>query len=189
MDEQEAVRRLLKQDMSGLEWLVERFQKRAVRAAFLILHDGALAEDAAQTAFIQVWRNAHRFDRSRPFEPWFLRIVVNAAVRAAEQSRRVTPFPTGKDEGRFLELLADPGPGPEAHAEQRELQDRVWNALEQLSPRQRAVVVMRYYLQMSEQEMSRELGEPRGTIKWRLNAARQYLRTLLSLRSTEESHD
>ncbi len=191
MDEQEAIRQLLKHDMSGLEWLVERFQKRAVRAAFLITHDAALAEDVAQTAFIQVWQHARQFDSSRSFEPWFFRIVVNAAVRAAGQSSRALEGNalTRADETDLLELVADPSPGPEALAEQTELEDRLWDALQTLSPRQRAVVVMRYYLQMSERAMSRELGVPAGTIKWRLSAARQYLRNLLSFGLAEETHD
>ncbi len=70
--------------------------------------------------------------------------------------------------------------------EQAELEERVWTALQQLSIRQRAVVVMRYYLEMSEQEMSLQMSVPRGTIKSSLNAARERLRSFLSLSGLEE---
>jgi DNA-directed RNA polymerase specialized sigma24 family protein len=57
--------------------------------------------------------------------------------------------------------------------------------MQKLSPRQRAVIVQRYYLEMSEKEMAAESGTAVGTIKWLLNAARERLRTLLVERSEE----
>jgi hypothetical protein len=55
----------------------------------------------------------------------------------------------------------------------------IWNALEQLTPDQRAAVVLRYYLEEDEQAMVQELGRPLTTIKWWLHAARQRLRQIL----------
>ena len=64
-------------------------------------------------------------------------------------------------------------------------QDEILAALDQLSARQRAAIVQRYYLEMSEKEMAEQLQAPPGTVKWLLNAARARLRTLLSERSVE----
>jgi RNA polymerase sigma-70 factor (ECF subfamily) len=69
--------------------------------------------------------------------------------------------------------------------ESNEVQNQIWDALQQLSPRQRAVVVQRYFLEMSEKEMAVESGTAAGTIKWLLNAARERLRALLAERSDE----
>jgi RNA polymerase sigma factor (sigma-70 family) len=86
MDEQEAVRRLKKGDSRGLECLVLAHQVRAIRTAYLITGDRGLAEEVVQEAFLRAYRSIGTFDPKRPFEPWFLRSVVNAAVRLARRS-------------------------------------------------------------------------------------------------------
>ncbi|HLU08255.1 MAG TPA: sigma-70 family RNA polymerase sigma factor, partial [Oceanobacillus sp.] len=73
----------------------------------------------------------------------------------------------------------DAEPDPHNTAEMRELQAAVRNALDQLSPGQRAAIVMRYYFDMSEEEMAAQFNAPPGTIRWRLHAARRRLRGLL----------
>jgi RNA polymerase sigma-70 factor (ECF subfamily) len=192
MDENEAVRRLLKRDASGLAWLVKTYQRKALHTAFLITHDQELAEDAAQAAFIRIWENSRTYDPSRPFAPWFMQTLVHTTIRLAERDARQGLSHRGTradlDDCNFIDLIADPAPGPEDRIEQAELEERVWQALQQLSIRQRAAVVMRYYLQMSEKEMSQEMRVPRGTIKSSLNAARERLRSFLaSSRAEEES--
>jgi len=67
----------------------------------------------------------------------------------------------------------------EAQLESSEFQNQIWDALQKLSPRQRAVIVQRYFLEMSEQEMAEASGSAAGTVKWMLNAARERLRRLL----------
>ena len=71
----------------------------------------------------------------------------------------------------------------ESQAESAEDQDQIWKAMQNLSQRQRAVIVQRYFLEMSEAEMAKESGTALGTIKWLLNAARERLRRLLVERS------
>lgn len=63
--------------------------------------------------------------------------------------------------------------------DKRELQRQIWQAMRGLSPRQRSVIIQRYYLGMSEQEMADQSDTAPGTIKWLLNHARQRLRMLL----------
>lgn len=90
-DEFEAIKRLKQGDISGLEFLVSQYQVRAVRAAYLITRDSALAEDVAQDCFVRVYHSIHGFDSSRPFEPWFMRSVVNASVTDAGDALPPTP--------------------------------------------------------------------------------------------------
>lgn len=82
MDDQTAITRIKQGDLNGLESLVERYQARAVHAAYLIVFDQALAEDIVQTAFVKVAERIHQFDETRPFEPWFYRIAVDDAIKA-----------------------------------------------------------------------------------------------------------
>jgi RNA polymerase sigma-70 factor (ECF subfamily) len=172
MDEQQAIARLRQGEIDGLAVLVRNYQVRAVRAATLITHDRTLAEDIVQAAFIRAYERIEQFDPARPFGPWFLRSVVNDAVKAV--TRRRAPLDDPPD------TLSDPAPGPDELLEQAETEQAVWAALGQLPPDQRAVVVLRYYLGLSEAEIASEQAVPRGTIKWRLHAARERLRALLT---------
>jgi RNA polymerase sigma-70 factor, ECF subfamily len=68
---------------SDLEALFRAHWDHALRAAYLVVHDAAAAEDIAQEAFLAAVRNLDRFDRRRPFGPWLHRIVVNRAIDVA----------------------------------------------------------------------------------------------------------
>lgn len=176
--EREAIRRLQRGDISGLTTLVRRYQVQAVRAAYLITQDRQLAEDVVQAAFLRAYQHIEQFDPERPFAPWFYRSVVNAAVQTARRSQRQISLDEG-EEVILADLLPDPSPGLDETAEAEEIQQTVRQALRQLSPEQRAAVVMRYYLDLSEAEMAAEMQVPPGTIKWRLHNARKQLRLLL----------
>lgn len=180
MDELEAIHRLKRGDISGLALLVRRYQVQAVRTAYLITQERNLAEDVVQTAFIQVYRQIDGFDTKRPFAPWFMRSVVNAAVQATRKQHRQISL----DSSPFEDGLPDPAPSPESAVESAEFEQVVWQALQKLSPEQRAAVVLRYYLGFSESEMSDKLDCAPGTVKWRLHSARKQLRILL--RTQEE---
>lgn len=182
VDETQAIQRLKQGDISGLEFLVARHQVKAVRTAWLITRDPGLAEDIVQDAFLKAFRAIRGFDATRPFEPWFMRSVVNAAVKAMQRSARQVEVGDESDEALLAEL-AQRVESVEAQVESIEVQDQIWDAMQKLSPRQRAVVVQRYFLEMSEKEMAEEAGSAVGTVKWMLNAARERLRGLLSERS------
>jgi RNA polymerase sigma-70 factor (ECF subfamily) len=182
VDETQAVQRLKQGDISGLEYLVARHQVKAVRAAYLITRDLGLAKDVVQDCFIRAYRAIRGFDASRPFEPWFLRSVVNAAVKMMQRSARQVEMRDDADESVLAELAARVE-SVEAQVESIEVQNQIWDALQKLSPRQRAVIIQRYFLEMSEKEMAERSGAAQGTIKWLLNAARKRLRGLLSERS------
>jgi RNA polymerase sigma-70 factor (ECF subfamily) len=181
MDEPEAIARLKRGDPGGLEFLVRHYQVLAVRTADLIVRDRSAAEDIVQTVFIRTFDRIYQFDPARPFGPWLLRCVVNDAIKAAtKQARHVSLDADSADENPALaDRLHDPTPSPEARLEAAQSSEQVWAALGQLSPEQRAVVVLHYFLDFSETELIDKLDRPRGTIKWRLHAARERLRELL----------
>ena len=184
MDEQQAIHSLQQGDPGGLEYLVHTHQLRAVRTAFLILGDRGQAEEVVQESFLGLLRTIRTFDPRRPFLPWFLRSVANAALKVATRSRREVPLDDPAGEQAFVRL-ATRAESPEAHLEAGESEGEVQRALEMLSPRQRLVILQRYYLEMSEAEMALASGTAAGTIKWLLNAARERLRHILAQRSDE----
>ncbi len=184
MDEQQAIQRLKQGDIGGLEFLVVRHQVKAMRTAYLITRDLGLAEDVVQDSFIRVFHSIRGFDATRPFEPWFMRSVVNASLKIMQKSARQVWVGEDADES-VLEELAARVESVESQVASIEVQNQIWDAMQRLSPRQRAVIVQRYFLEMSEKEMAEQSGAARGTIKWLLNAARERLRALLAERSEE----
>jgi RNA polymerase sigma-70 factor (ECF subfamily) len=179
MDEKQAIQRLKNGDISGLEFLVNCHQVKAVRTAYLITRDIGLSEDVVQDSFIQAYRAIRGFDPTRPFEPWFMRSVVNASVKMMQKSARQVQVGDDAEAENFFTELTQRVESIELQVESIEIQDRIWDAMQKLSPRQRAVIVQRYFLEMSEAEMAKESGTAAGTVKWMLNAARERLRGLL----------
>lgn len=179
-DELSAIARLQRGDIGGLELLVRNYHPRAVRCAYLVVHDHALALDIAQSAFVRVFERISRFDTARPFAPWFFKLVLRDARKVAERRARGTPL-----EASVQPSAADPDPSPEDLWEQHELAEAVVVALAALPPAERVGIIQRYYLGLSEREIARATRTPLGTIKWRLHAARQRLRPLLQPISPE----
>jgi RNA polymerase sigma-70 factor, ECF subfamily len=180
MNEAEAIARLKRGDIGGLETLVKLHYVHAVRTVYLISRDRELAEDIVQAAFLRVYERVDQFDAQRPFAPWFLRSVVNDARMSARKQEHVVPLDAAS---RYNEAGV-----PELAAKEIDLDDMliaaetsevIWEALGKLSAEQRSAIVLRYYLDLSEAEMSDELDCPPGTVKSRLHTARRRLRELL----------
>ena len=178
MREQDAILRLKNGDLSGLETLIANHQTKALRVAYLIVQDEFLAEDIVQDTFLRIYKNIHRFDLASPFEPYLLRSVTNTALNALKQRSKEVPL-DNNDQIEAISFLLSQAATVESQVEYADLKRQIANAIARLSPRQRAVIVQRYYLGMNEKEMASALDISPGTIKWLLNAGRKRLRNLL----------
>lgn len=147
--------------------LFDRYWEHAWRAAYAVTADRTLADDAAQDAVQRAFDALDRFDETRPFGPWLKRIAANRAIDLLRRDRRLAPL--------------------EEHAL------RSWDAAEEvhevvaavgaLDPQRRIVVVLRYWLDFSVEEIAGALGIPVGTAASRLSRALADLRRVL-----EEEH-
>jgi RNA polymerase sigma-70 factor (ECF subfamily) len=151
----------------ALSELFRRHWRATHRAAYLIVHDSAAAEDIAQESFLAAIRALERFDRRRPFGPWIHRIAVNRAI----------------DWARSRKLRAEVAMPPSLESESAEggerVSDELLAALAELGPEQRAVVVMRHLFGYTPGEISSLLEMPRGTVNSRLRRALDRLRPLV----------
>ena len=145
-----------------LEALFRANWPRALRAAYLVVHDRAAAEDIAQEAFVAAVNALEHFDRRRPFEPWLHRIVVNRAIDWART--RIARRELAGD--AYLELADRPAAtgDPPGNLDTEELVA----GLAALSPEHRAVIVLRYLLEYTPGEIAGLLDLPRGTVNSRL---------------------
>jgi RNA polymerase sigma-70 factor, ECF subfamily len=178
MEDTQAIQRLKKGDIGGLEFLIARYQVKAFRTAFLITHDDALAEDVVQDTFLRIYQRIRFFDDTRPFEPYLMRSVVHAALNAAEKSYRQVPL-SEDNEPLILEELIQSALTTEDRVAAMQQEEEIFAGLARLRPRERAAIIQRYYLDMSENEMAAEHSVAPGTVKWLLNAARTHLRAFL----------
>jgi RNA polymerase sigma-70 factor, ECF subfamily len=158
----------------GLETLVALHQERALRVAFAITGDRATAEDVVAEAFLRAYVRIDRFDSTRPFGPWLLRIVTNEAIRVAQRRRRMHELM--RVVGRQLPLVAD----PVAIVEDNEQRRALLAHIQRLGVNERAAITLRYLLDMSERTVADTLGWPLGTLKVRLHRARRRLRKELA---------
>jgi RNA polymerase sigma-70 factor (ECF subfamily) len=139
----------------AVEELFARHWPDAYRTALLIAHDRAAAEDIAQEAFLAALRALPRFDRRRPLRPWLHRIVVNRAIDHARARRLRAEVD--------VDAIAEPAaPPPDLGL------GEIGAALARLSPEHRAVIVMRYLLELTPGEIAATLDLPRGTVNSRL---------------------
>ena len=152
-DERAWIRGAQAGNASDFEALFRAYWAPAYRAAYLVVHDAAAAEDIAQEAFLSAVRNLERFDRRRPFGPWLHRIVVN---RAIDWSRR-----------RQLrgEVELHDAPVEQGDAD---MGSETVAAMRRLSPEHRAVIVLRHLLGYTPGQIARLLELPRGTVNSRL---------------------
>jgi RNA polymerase sigma-70 factor (ECF subfamily) len=173
-DESELVSRAARGEVPAYEELVRRYQGIAHRTAYLIAGGAAQADDAAQAGFVKAYRALGRFDRSRPFRPWLLRIVANEArnLRRAEARRASLELRAARQEPEAV-------PGPESEAASRERREVLLAAVNRLAAADREVIAMRYFLELSEAEMATMLGVAAGTVKSRLSRALTRLRAIV----------
>lgn len=153
-DERDLVRGAQGGSHAALEELFRLHWRRCHRAAYLVVHDEAAAEDIAQEAFLAAVRSLDRFDRRRPFGPWLHRIVVNRAI----------------DWARARALRAEAGLEPSLAAPEvaEGLGGGLVAAIRALPPEQRAVIVLRHLLEYTPGEIAEITGLPRGTVNSRL---------------------
>jgi RNA polymerase sigma-70 factor (ECF subfamily) len=163
-DERRLIRAAGNGSPEAIERLFEAFWPRTYRAAFLITHDAHAAEDIAQEAFLAAIRRLETFDRRRPFGPWLHRIAIN---RAIDWSRASKLRPRLAEE--LLDGLGETDPRIDADEDPRAA--AVGPALDALTPEQRAIVAMRFVLDLTPGEIASELGLPRGTVNSRLRRA------------------
>jgi RNA polymerase sigma-70 factor, ECF subfamily len=178
--EADLIQKAAQGDQEAFRLLWEGHHAVAMAAALRLCHHRALAEDITQGAFLLAWRGLPRFQRGRPFRPWLMRILYRHALDEIER-QGIYRLPISLD---AVSKLKDQT-GYDVSGE-RDLQvwvaerELVRKALAQLASDQRRVVALRYGADLTEVDIAQVLGWPVGTVKSRLNRARDRLRLLLA---------
>lgn len=175
---QEWVRAALGGDQSAFGQLVEYYQRAVFNLAYRMLGDPSEAEDAAQEAFMRAYANLGRYDTERPFKTWLLSITSNHCIDRLRK-RRLTWISIEEEGIMPHPALTSSEPGPEDAYLDDERSKNMQALLSQIPPDYRAVVVLRYWYDMSYTEIAEALDTTESAIKSRLFRARQTLAALL----------
>ena len=179
--EQELLRRCANGDVSAFEPVVLTYRDTAYRYAYSLMHNHHDALDLSQEAFARAFRAIASFDTSRPFQPWFLRVLRNLCLNEIDRRRRrPTPVTTTGDGVEMLTLVAGPG-DPRQEAVKQDDSRRLQAAINRLSPDHREIITLRHFEDLAYQQIAEVLDIPIGTVMSRLHYARQALRKRLEL--------
>jgi RNA polymerase sigma-70 factor (ECF subfamily) len=178
--DRELMARLAAGDREALAPLMGRHYRRLYRIALSYLRQPDDALDVVQEAFVKVFQSASRWDGSAEAGPWLARVTVNLAIDRWRRDRRRARTFTPLAEDDHAATLADLSPSPDHRVRHREAGERVAAALRGLPEKQRAVVVLRHYQDMSLEEIAGTLGMSLGTVKSSLHRALGRMRASLA---------
>ncbi len=184
-DEAAEIGKILAGEIDRFEYFVKTYQKRIYRLAYTLLRDPAEADGATQDVFVKAYRALATFKGESAFETWLTRIAINTVRDVVRRRRPVILFSElhgdGEEDGPEIPASLDPADGTSAERDllSREIRRRLADALVTLSPRQRAVFVMKHYEERSIAEIGEATGLDEGTIKSHLFRAARKLRERL----------
>ena len=174
--DRELMARLASGDREALAPLMERHYRRVYRIALSYLRQPDDALDVVQECFVKAFRNAARWDGSAGAGPWLARIAVNLSIDRWRRNKRRQQTFTPLADGDHEAALGGTDDGLDRSIAGREAHERLRAALAKLPDRQRAVVVLRHYQELSLDEIATTLGISLGTVKSSLHRALHRLR-------------
>lgn len=168
----ELVIRLQTGDKAAFESLFEKYKVKAVRTAYLLTNNKAIAEDVAQEAFVQCYLKIKDLRNPSQFKTWFFRTLTRIAWRMSEKEKNVVPVEN------IFEMLDGKGDDQtEPDLIRKETADKIMAAVNRLEEKQKTTVLLYYYNEFSVAEIARIMGCFQGTVKSRLYAARKNLKS------------
>ncbi len=179
LEDRQLIQRITREDHAALEALYGRYSTAVYSLAMYMLKQEALAEDATQETFLNIWLKASSFNAERGQPKSWIMSVAHHKVVDLIRSRRRTSSMTDPGGDETLELLPSGQASTEEQVEQAVERERILKALALLPEAQREVVMLAYFKGYSQSEMAEKLGQPLGTIKTRVRLAMQKLRAAL----------
>lgn len=179
MNERELIARLQRRDEAALAELMRLYEKKVYTLCFRMCGNAEDAEEAAQDAFLALWRGIERFRQESALSTWLYRLASNACIDLLRRRKRQAAGPSLDDEESFIDAV-DPAPLPQQELEQHERQRALREGLAALPEDYRAILLLREIEGLSYAEISDAMTLELGTVKSRISRARALLRNYLS---------
>lgn len=170
-DDHSIIKQVCQGNVDAFAHLVERYQRPVFNLAFNMTGSEEDAQDLTQEIFVKVYMNVNKVDPRYKFFSWLYRIAINETVNYARRRRSFVPL-------EEIHLAQS-----ELHGEQarkKEMDFHLRNAILRLKPKHRLLIVLKYYVDLSYEQISGVTGIPERKVKSRLFEARQCLRNFLT---------
>jgi len=165
-------------DRDAFRVLFETYQDRAYSIAYHFSGDESVARDMTQQVFLKLFGSIGQFRFNSEFSTWLYRLVANVCMDEHRRRRRFIPWGSETEIYHLVERSTG-----EDYARRRELGASIRRAITELKPKLRMVILLKYFEELSYEEMAQALGCSPGTIASRLNRGHQMLaRKLAHLR-------
>ena len=168
-------------DERSLEILIHRYLKPIYSFVYRYIGNGEAAEDITQEIFVKAWRNLKKFNQNKSFKTWIFAIAKNTSIDWLGKKKTIpfSEFENEKGENKFIERLADPTSLFDELLERVGIEEMLNAAINQLAPKYRMVLFLRYNDHFTFREIAEVLREPLNTIKSRHRRSIAILRKLL----------
>ncbi len=172
LSDAELVELVLAGQQDAFEVLVERYKDAVQNLAYRMLSNVTEAEDVTQEVFVRAYTQLATYKPAHKFSTWLLSIASHLAI---DQLRRRRFLALPLEDVPFLEWITDLGAGPEQSALEGEQQDEIQAYLQRLPGKYRAVILLRYWYDLSYEEIAMALNLTPALVKARLHRARELL--------------
>lgn len=172
--EMEWLDRARRGDEEAFSHLVDAYQRPVFNLCYRMMGDGIEAEDAAQETFLRAFQNLKRYDPQRSFITWLLSIGAHYCIDQIRRRRMaILPLDILPEEA-----APDSDPGPESQSSANEEKEMLRALLDKLGPQDRAAIIMRYWYDLSDEEIGTALSLSISAVKSRLHRSRRELARL-----------
>ena len=166
-------------DKLAMQVLFARHHVRVYRFVLRLVRNQTLAEDLISEVFLDVWRQAGKFEARSTVSTWLLAI---ARFKALSSLRKRSEEELDEEAAAAIE---DPGDDPEVAVQKKDKSEVLRKAIAQLSPEHREIIDLVYYHEKSVEEVAEIVGIPENTVKTRMFYARKKLAELLQAAGVE----
>lgn len=180
-DDEQLIADYLDGDDTALSFLVDHYIKDVYRFAYQLTNDSGIAEDVTQESFVKAWKHIRSYRQGSSFKTWIFTITRNTAVDWLRKQKeiRLSSFENVTGQNILLETTKSEELLPNELLEKAENTAYVTSLLEQLDPKYREVLTLRYTSNMTFEEIGEVLRRPLHTIKSQHRRALILLRRLL----------
>lgn len=179
MNERELIARLQKRDEAAFEELIRQYEKKVYTLCFRMCGNSEDAEEAAQDAFLALWRGIDRFRQESSLSTWIYRLATIACIDTLRRRKKQSGSVSLDDEELFVDAV-DTSPQPQETVEHREAQKLLQEGLSSLPEEYRKVLILREIEGLSYTEIAESASIELGTVKSRISRGRSLLRNFLS---------
>ena len=176
VDDEILVRQLRRGNRKAFDLLYEKYKNLVIRTAYLITGNKSDSEDAAQETFVKVYLHISELKNDAGLKPWMMQILVRTAYRMCRKRGREVPDDKAESLSENQEATSRTILSPLGQMLKREEAETIFRAVQALPIKQKTVVILYYYNELSVGEIAGMLDCREGTVKSRLHTARKFLR-------------